>query len=112
MHSGDFFRSNKAFITYQKKEYGHRLIYYAASSFDAKVSSVIQNKEWHWRPARSEELVDIQSKLCQIQFKECDRVVWTITASGKFTCVATWQHLRHKQKEVQWWKLLWFYGTI
>uniref|UniRef100_A0A2N9J3H3 Reverse transcriptase domain-containing protein n=1 Tax=Fagus sylvatica TaxID=28930 RepID=A0A2N9J3H3_FAGSY len=56
---------------YQK--YGHRIVYDAASSLNAKVSSILQNKEWCWRPARSEDLVDIQSKLSLVQIKDSDK---------------------------------------
>ena len=42
------------------------------------MSSVLQNKEWYWKPARSEELVDVESKLSQIQIKECDRAIWIV----------------------------------
>ena len=40
--------------------YGHRTVYDAASSINAKVKSVLHNNEWCWKPARSEDLVDIQ----------------------------------------------------
>ena len=78
----------------------------------AKVSCVIHNKEWCWGLARLEEIVDIKSKLSLIQIKESDKVVWSLTAAGNFNCAATWQHLRSKQIEVPWWKLIWFHGAI
>ena len=59
--------------------YGHRIVYDAASNLQAKVSSVIQNKEWCWCPARSEDMVEIQSKLSLIQIKESDKVVWSLS---------------------------------
>ena len=34
-----------------------------------------QNKEWHWRLARSEGVVDIQSNPSQIHIKERDRAL-------------------------------------
>ena len=95
---------------YQK--YGHRIVYDAASSLNAKVSSILQNKEWCWRPARSEDLVDIHSKLSLVQIKDSDRAIWLLNSSGKFNCADTWQHLRGKQAEVQWWKLIWFNKAI
>ncbi len=91
---------------------GHRIVLDAASSLCAKVSSVLHNKEWCWRPARSDDLVEVQSKLSLIQLRESDRAVWNLNTSGKFTIADTWQHLRMKQTEVQWWKLLWFPTTI
>ena len=74
------------------------------------MSSVLQNKEWYWKPARS-ELVDVESKLSLIQIKEGDRAISIINASGKFTCSATWEQLRSK-REVQWWKLIWFHDGV
>jgi hypothetical protein len=89
-------------------KYGHRVVYDAASRSDARVASVLKDQEWQWRPARSEELVSIQSKLCLITLGEEDRAVWSASSSGKFSCAATWNELRSKGNEVSWWKLLWF----
>uniref|UniRef100_A0A2N9FAP0 Reverse transcriptase domain-containing protein n=1 Tax=Fagus sylvatica TaxID=28930 RepID=A0A2N9FAP0_FAGSY len=59
--------SSRLFLGVEKvveaKVYGHRTVYDAASSINAKVKSVLHNNEWCWKPARSEDLVDIQSKL-------------------------------------------------
>ena len=92
--------------------YGHQIVLDAASSLCAKVSSVFQNKEWCCRPARFDDLVEVQSKLSLFHLRESDRVIWNLNSSGKFTIADTWQHLRMKQTEVQWWKLLWFPTTI
>uniref|UniRef100_A0A2N9IBN2 Reverse transcriptase domain-containing protein n=1 Tax=Fagus sylvatica TaxID=28930 RepID=A0A2N9IBN2_FAGSY len=93
-------------------KYGHRVVYDAASRSDARVASVLKDQEWQWRPARSEELVSIQSKLCLITLGEEDRAVWSASSSGKFSCAATWNELRSKGNEVSWWKLLWFSLSI
>uniref|UniRef100_A0A2N9IVN5 Reverse transcriptase zinc-binding domain-containing protein n=1 Tax=Fagus sylvatica TaxID=28930 RepID=A0A2N9IVN5_FAGSY len=79
--------------------YGHRTVYDAASSINAK-------------PARSEDLVDIQSKLSMVHIGDCDKAIWMLNSSGKFTCADTWQHLKVKQIEVNWWKLVWFTNAI
>ena len=57
-------------------------------------------------------MVDIQSKLSLIPITDSDRAVWSLTAAGTFSCAATWQHLRNKQIEVLWWKLVWFHEII
>jgi hypothetical protein len=44
-------------------KYGFRVIYDASSRPEAKVDSVLKNKTWVWKPARSEDLVTIQSQL-------------------------------------------------
>ena len=80
--------------------YGHRIVYDAASRIDARVASVLKDKEWHWRPARSEEMISIQSKLGLIDLRVEDRAVWTASNSGKFSCAATWSELRVKESEV------------
>ena len=50
--------------------YGPRVIYDAASSFEATLCRVLKDKEWHWRSARSEDLVKIRSKLQSTDLKE------------------------------------------
>jgi hypothetical protein len=84
-----------------------------ALSFNAKVSCVLHNGEWLWRPTRSEDLVDIQTKLSQVQIKDCDKAIWN------FKIVLENSHvqiigciLELSKREVQWWKLLWFPNTI
>lgn len=47
-------------------QYGHRVVYDAAIPMDAKVSEVIQNGEWHWPAARSDDLVAIQSAIIDV----------------------------------------------
>uniref|UniRef100_A0A2N9J1W3 Reverse transcriptase domain-containing protein n=1 Tax=Fagus sylvatica TaxID=28930 RepID=A0A2N9J1W3_FAGSY len=74
-------------------KYGHRVVYDAVSRSDARVASVFKDQEWQWRPARYEELVFIQSKLCLITLGEEDRFVWSASNLGKFSCAATWNEL-------------------
>jgi hypothetical protein len=61
-------------ILFQK--YGHRVLYDAASHFDAKVDSVRRDKQWVWNAAKSDQLVDIQSKLGLIHLKDSDNALW------------------------------------
>lgn len=42
---------------------------------EAKISTVIQNKHWNWAPARSEDLVSIQSRLPCVSFEDIDRAI-------------------------------------
>lgn len=37
--------------------YGHRIVYDAGSNMEAKLSSVLIEKEWSWLPARSDDMV-------------------------------------------------------
>jgi hypothetical protein len=41
------------------ESFSFRVIYDSQSSIDAKVASVLKNGNWHWKPARFEELVTI-----------------------------------------------------
>uniref|UniRef100_A0A2N9ERV9 Endonuclease V n=1 Tax=Fagus sylvatica TaxID=28930 RepID=A0A2N9ERV9_FAGSY len=54
-------------VLYPKYEF--RIIYDAASKFEAKVDTVLKNKIWVWKPARCEEFVSIQSQLGLIKMK-------------------------------------------
>lgn len=47
--------------------YGYRVVYDARNKLEAKLSSVIKGKEWERQPARSENLVKIQSKLPMVK---------------------------------------------
>uniref|UniRef100_A0A2N9HIZ4 Lipoyl-binding domain-containing protein n=1 Tax=Fagus sylvatica TaxID=28930 RepID=A0A2N9HIZ4_FAGSY len=49
---------------------------YDASEF-AKVSSVLKEWQWNWKPARSEALVTIQAGLSLVQLVEEDSVLWS-----------------------------------
>ncbi len=56
-------------------KFGHREGY-DASEF-AKVSSVLKEWQWNWKPARSEALVTIQAGLSLVQLVEEDSVLWS-----------------------------------
>jgi hypothetical protein len=58
------------------EKYGFRAVYDAQSSVEAKLSSVIRDGEWFWRPGRSEALVDIQTRLTEIRLGHCDKPIW------------------------------------
>ena len=53
--------------------YGLRAIYDAASHVEANLASVLNDKVWIWKSARSHQLVDIQSKLHLVEIKEEDK---------------------------------------
>ena len=50
--------------------YGLRAIYDAASHDEANLASVLNDKVWIWKSARSHQLVDIQSKLHLVEINE------------------------------------------
>ncbi|XP_059430260.1 uncharacterized protein LOC132163900 [Corylus avellana] len=92
--------------------YGHRAVYDARSTVEAKLSSVILNGEWHWRPARSDALVEIQARLPEIRFAPYDNPLWTASRKGIYVSSETWELLREKKEEIAWWKLVWFSYAI
>jgi hypothetical protein len=75
---------------------------------EAKLSTVICNGDWYWRPARSDALVEIQSKLAEVHFGDGDHPIWTVSKKGEFVSSDTWQALREKKDQIEWWKIIWF----
>lgn len=70
-------------------------MYDAASTTNAKLSSVITGNGWTWPGARSNDLVEVQSTLFDIQpcqDKE-DTTVWVPSKSGVYHTGATWFYL-------------------
>ena len=65
------------------EKFGYKAVYDAQSSIEDKLSSVIHNGDWFWRPARSEALVEIQAKLYDISLGPCDKPVWTDSRKGE-----------------------------
>jgi hypothetical protein len=90
------------------EKFGYRAIYDAQSSLEAKFSSVIQNGNWFWGPARSEALVEIQARLSEVGLGPCDKPVWSASRKGIHVCSETWEVLREKNEEVMWCKMVWF----
>ena len=88
------------------ERYGLRVIYDAASHVEAKLASMLNDKVWIWKSARSHQLVDIQSKLHPVEIKEEDKAFWS--SYPKFVCAETWNEIREKWIKVDGWKLLWF----
>ena len=64
-------------------KYGHRIMYDAASSSNAILSSVLQKGNWIWAQARSINPVSIQSKLCLIDFAEEERPIVNIIVTNQ-----------------------------
>lgn len=76
-----------------------------SSSSEAKVESMLKNHEWHWRPARSEDMVQKKARPGAIKREGWSHLV--SIHSGVYTCVATWDEIRikdegHTMVEVNW----------
>ena len=68
----------------------------------------METRDWFWRPARSEGLVEIQSRLLEINLGFVDIPIWTASRKCVFMSSDTWEVLREKKEPVSWWKLVWF----
>jgi hypothetical protein len=90
------------------ERYGSRVVYDASSGLNSKLSSVLSNGNWCWKPARSEDLVAIQSRLPEIALSPVDNPVWKVARNGSFVSFETWDFLRDKKAEVERWHLIWF----
>jgi hypothetical protein len=71
------------------ENYGYRVVCDAQSRVEAKVSSVILNGEWYWRPARSDDLVEIQSRLHEVRLGLYDKSLWTTSRKGVYVSAET-----------------------
>jgi len=84
-----------------------RTIYDAGHSIGPKLSSIIRNGEWLWKSARSDSLVEIQSRLPEIPIANADIPVRKFS-KGTFLCFETWNLLRLKFPVVEWLRVVWF----
>jgi len=94
------------------EKYGYRIVYDAQSRLDARLETVLRNGNWCWKPARSDHLVEIQSRLPEVRLGVFDKPIWTISRSGSYTCADTWDFLRQKKIVVEWWSIVWFKFAI
>lgn len=46
---------------YSMNNMGHRAVYDAQSKVEAKLSTVLKEKNWNWKPARSKALVTFKA---------------------------------------------------
>jgi hypothetical protein len=74
-------------------------VYDSQSNMEVKVNSVLRNCAWCWKPARLDELVDIQSRLPEVHLGAEDKPVWTISHKGVFVSSDTWDFMRKRKQE-------------
>jgi hypothetical protein len=43
---------------------------------EARVSSIIRDGDWFWPVARLDNIVEIQSRLHEVQISEADQFIW------------------------------------
>jgi hypothetical protein len=99
------------------EKYGYRVVYDLGSMLDAKLPTVMLGKDWHWPPARSEDLVNIQSSLCFVKIGDNAEAMWANFFKKKKKrkkekkCYAgndTWEKIRSRRPKVEWWMLVGF----
>jgi hypothetical protein len=90
------------------EQYGFRVVYDAESRLEAKLSIVIIDGDWCWRPAKSDALVEIQSHLLEIKIGVCNKPIWSTFKKGFYVNSDTWDALKIRKTKVDWWQLVWF----
>jgi hypothetical protein len=85
---------------------GYRAVHDAGSTIGAKLATVSRDEKWCWPPARSENLVELQSRLPEVSLGGDDVPIWK-NSTGKYNCANTWNALREKEPRVDWWKAVW-----
>jgi hypothetical protein len=75
--------------------YGHRAVYDSGIPLESRLSTIIKYGDWFWLYARSNNIVDIQSRIPEIALGGSDLPVWN-SNSGTYSCVAAWEKLRVK----------------
>lgn len=79
------------------EKFGFRIVYNFCSKLKAKLSFVLKDGIWCWRSACSKDLVEIQTKLPKVHMGIVDSPVWTISRSGIYVSVDTWNYFRIKR---------------
>jgi hypothetical protein len=72
--------------------YGFHIAYDTGSSLDAQVSSVLIDGHWAWPSARLDLLVEIQSRLFDVDIGDRDTSVWK-SKWGVYSYFETWNCL-------------------
>jgi len=90
------------------ERYSFWVVYDANSGLNSKLTSVLSNEIWCWKPARSKNLVEIQCRLPEDPFSSDDKPVWKAAQKGTLVSSETWDFLRDKKSEFELWHLVWF----
>ncbi len=98
--------------TKRDQKVGQKLVYDAAISVNAKLSSMIHHKAWNWGHTRSDDLVTTLSRLPMIDFDEFDKAVWISSKLGSFSLANAWDQIRLRSSALNWWRIVWFAKAI
>lgn len=78
-------------VLYEK--YSFRDIYDADSQLDARLLTVLTRGAWVCNPARSDDLVEIQGRLLEVNVGGCNKPIWLLSKRKKYK---TWEGIRIK----------------
>jgi hypothetical protein len=73
--------------------YRSKVAYDAVPTIGPKLSSIIRHGECYWSNGRSDNLVEIQSRLHEVNLGSENVPIWN-SRSGIFSCSETWERLR------------------
>lgn len=90
------------------EKYGYRVVYDAQSRIDALLSTVISNGGWCWKPAKSDDLVEIQGRLPKVSIVDKDKAIWVPSKEKIYSCSDTLGMIKRKNQVVDWGKIVWF----
>ena len=95
-------------------KFGPRVVYDAALSLNAKVSSIVVMDEWHWPLTNTLELMEIrgQMPLLPPPSSATDSIIWVPSPNGRYSTAHTWTSVRPPGPKVAWYHLLWFPGHL
>jgi hypothetical protein len=82
-------------------------MYNAGPSIGPKLSSNIRRGDWFWPHIRLKAIVEIQSRLHEVELAEANQSIWD-SRSGKFSSADTWEKLKEKKPMVEWHDVVWF----
>jgi hypothetical protein len=91
--------------------YGFWAMHDACSNIRAQVSSIIRDKDWYWPVARSDKIIQIQSRLLEALICDFDQAIWN-SKKEIYSCAETWERLREKKLVIPWFKVVWFSMAI
>jgi hypothetical protein len=63
-------------------KYGFRVVHDSHSNLEARVSTILKNGSWFWRPMRFNQLVEIQNSLSLVTLREKDKPIWVVSKFG------------------------------
>ena len=94
--------------------YGQRVVYDAAISLNAKVSTIIDGQVWHWPMTNTLELMEIREQMQNVPLPSltCDSIRWVPSPNGRYSTTHTWDSIRPPSPTVPWFYLVWFPGHL